>query len=70
MKFESLLRQIGLNIRAARLRSGLRQIDVEEKSGLTYRHFQSIEKGRVNITMATLFRLAKLFKVDISELMS
>ena len=70
MRFKSLLHQIGLNIRAVRLRCGLRQIDVEEKAGLTYRHYQSIEGGKVNVTVATLYRLAQLFKVDISELVA
>ena len=70
MKFDSLLQKIGLNIRTARLKAGLRQIDVEARSGLTYRHYQNIETGRVNVTVATLYRLSKLFKVDVSELVN
>jgi transcriptional regulator with XRE-family HTH domain len=62
------LRKVGKNIRAARLRSGLRQIDVNERIGLTYRHYQNIEAGKVNLTISTLCRLATLFKAPISEL--
>ena len=68
MKFDSCLKQIGRNLRAARLKNGLRQIDIEEKTGLTYRHYQSIEVGKVNMTLETLYRLSRLFKVEISEL--
>ena len=70
MKFDTLLQQIGHNLRAARTRCGLRQIDIEEKTGLTYRHYQSIEVGKVNMTVETLYRLAHLFKVDVADLVS
>lgn len=68
MNFENYLRQIGQNIRAARTSRGLKQVDVQEGSGLTYRHYQNIEAGRVNVTVETLFRLALLFKVPVEEL--
>ncbi len=68
MKLRDYLKRVGKNIRTARLRSGLRQIDVNEQIGLTYRHYQNIEAGRVNLTVATLCRLATLFKASISDL--
>ena len=46
----------------------MRQIDVTEKIGLTYRHYQNIEAGRVNLTVWTLCRLAELFGADIKNL--
>ncbi|MEW6056607.1 MAG: helix-turn-helix transcriptional regulator [Bdellovibrionota bacterium] len=62
------LRQVGLNIRSMRERCGLRQIDVQEKTGLNHRHYQNIEAGKVNVTVETLCKLAKLFRVKIEEL--
>lgn len=68
MSFTVYLGRLGRNIKAARTRCGLKQIDVHVSSGLTYRHYQNIEAGRVNVTVETLFRLAKLYKVRIEDL--
>jgi transcriptional regulator with XRE-family HTH domain len=63
-----LLQKMGSRIRDARRRAGLRQIDVYERIGLTYRHYQEIEAGRVNITILTLYKLARLFRSRMAEL--
>lgn len=68
MKQKVYLQQLGRNIKAARVRQGLRQRDVEELIGLTYRHYQSIEAGRVNVRVGTLFDLAALYKTTVEEL--
>jgi transcriptional regulator with XRE-family HTH domain len=68
MRFESYLRQIGRNIREARVRCGFKQTDVNAGAGLSYRHYQNIEAGRVNVTVETLFRLSQLFNVGVEEL--
>jgi transcriptional regulator with XRE-family HTH domain len=68
MQFKTYLRQLGGNIKAARIRSGLKQIDVYNSSGVTYRHYQNIEAGKVNVTIETLHRLSRLFKVTIKDL--
>ena len=68
MRMQLLLKTVGQNIREARIRAGLRQIDVNEKIGLTYRHYQNIEAGRVNLTVTTLCRLSRLFKIGVHEL--
>lgn len=69
MRFDAFLKQMGRNIRAARVRCGLRQVDVEEKIGLESRHYQKIEAGKINVTVETLYRLAKLFKTTEQELL-
>lgn len=70
MAFNKYLQRVGRNIKSARLKAGLRQVDIEEKIGLNYRHYQNIEAGKSNLTLETLFRLAKLFKVSVKELVS
>ena len=70
MLFSKYLEQVGRNIRAARIKAELRQVDIEEKIGLNYRHYQDIEAGKSNLSIETLYRLAKLFKVDVKELVS
>lgn len=67
MKKHPSLKKIGQSIRNARKRAGLRQIDVNKKTGLSYRHYQSIEAGEINLTVETLCRLARLFRVPASS---
>ncbi len=67
MTFGTYLRHVGLNIKAARVKAELRQADVEEKTGINYRYYQRIEAGKVNLTLETLYRLAKAFKTNIEE---
>lgn len=63
------LRKVGKRIRDKRVGAGLRQVDVNERSGLTYRHYQNIEAGKVNVTLGTLCRLAKVFNTSVKELL-
>lgn len=42
---------------------GLRQEDME-KFGLSYKYYQRIEAGKVNVTLKTLEKIAKAFGVD------
>ena len=68
MTLEKYKKQIGQNLKDARKKSGLRQIDIEEKIGLTYRYYQTIEAGRANVTIKTLYELSKLFKTPVEAL--
>lgn len=69
MAFRKYLRKVGHRIKAARIKCGLRQIDVEERIGLPCRHYQKIEAGRVNVTLETIYKLARLYQSDIDKLM-
>jgi transcriptional regulator with XRE-family HTH domain len=68
MQLKLHLRQLGKNIKAARKSCGLKQVEVYEGCGLTYRHYQNIEAGKVNVTVDTLLRLSKLFKISMRDL--
>lgn len=68
MSLEQCQKTIGENLKKARKDAGLRQVDVEEKAGVAYRHYQAIETGRVNLTLQTLLRLAQLFGVRLTKL--
>jgi transcriptional regulator with XRE-family HTH domain len=68
VKFTSYLRQVGRNLKIARTKSGFKQVDVYERGGITYRHYQNIEAGRVNVTLETLFRLSRIYKVRMEDL--
>lgn len=62
------LKEVGNNLREARKRAGLRQIEVEAKAGVAYRHYQNIEAGKVNVTLETLCRLATAFGTSVANL--
>lgn len=68
MPYSKYLRQVGRNIRSARVRRGLRQVDVEAEIGLEYKHYQKIEGGKVNVSLETLYRLSKFYRVKVEEL--
>lgn len=62
------LKEVGQNLKRARKKLGIRQIEVEGKTGVSYRHYQNIEAGRVNVTLGTLCRLALAFQTSVSEI--
>jgi transcriptional regulator with XRE-family HTH domain len=70
VKVTRYLKAVGSNIRKARIRAGLRQVDVTENCGLTYRHYQNIEAGKINLTILTLCRLALAFKVPVRSFLA
>jgi transcriptional regulator with XRE-family HTH domain len=53
-----------------RLRGNLKwtQEQAAEASGIAVRHFQKIEAGNVNVTVGTLVRVAKAFRVPVKAL--
>lgn len=69
MRVTYFLKSLGKNLRKARMRAGLRQIDVNEKIGLTYRHYQRIEAGQVNLTVTTLCKLCVLFETPMEDVL-
>ena len=58
---------IGNRIRELRKERGLRQEDME-KFGLSYKYYQRIESGKVNVTLKTLEKIANALGVDPAEL--
>lgn len=67
MEFDKFLKIIGKNLREAREAKKLTQFDMMDY-GFSRRQYQYIETGRRNITLKTLFRLAKIFNVSPEEL--
>ncbi len=68
MTFQQYLKRVGINIKVARIKAELKQMDVHDKTGLSYRHYQDLEAGKANATLDTLYKLGKVFKVDVGEL--
>jgi len=67
MDIKKLQKQLGLRLKELRLAKGLKQEDLENY-GFSYRHYGKLERGAVNPTLETLFRLSEIFEVNLSDL--
>lgn len=56
---KKIQKEFGLHIRLLR----------QEHGWVSWRHLQQIESGQKNVTLETIIKLAKLFKITPSELL-
>ena len=63
-----LLKVVGRRIRELRLERGLTQEQMT-RFGLDYKYYQRIEYGEKNLSLRTLYKIAKAFDISISELL-
>jgi transcriptional regulator with XRE-family HTH domain len=59
---------VGSNIRACRIDAGLTLEKLAEKADLSWPYLSEIERGRENISLDKLARLAKALNVTLSGL--
>jgi len=65
-RYWKLMRRVAGNIRRVRESKGLTQEDMMDL-GLERRWYQRIESGKYSVSLPTLDRLSRAFKVDVSE---
>jgi transcriptional regulator with XRE-family HTH domain len=58
---------LGRRVRELRLAKGLTQWHMAER-GFSYKYYQKIEAGRVNLTLKSLAKLAAALGVEVSDL--
>jgi len=66
---ERARKRVGANVRRLRVRAQLTQEALAGQVGLGWRHIQKIEAGEVNVTLATISRLASALSVDPAVLL-
>lgn len=64
----NILRVIGLNLRAARLRKGLSQEALANEAGVAMNYVSGIERGMHNPTVMVLHRLARAAGISEAKL--
>lgn len=64
---EKFLEKLGIRLREIRNEKGWTLEQVEEKGWPSWRHLQKIEAGK-NVTIVTLYRLSKVYKIPLSEI--
>ena len=69
MKFEEVLKRVGMNVKQARLKLGLTQEGLGEKCGLDSRHVGFVERGEINSTLKTIFKISKGLGCSVSALL-
>lgn len=62
------LKRLGLRIRALREKHGLTQEWAAERAHLDAKHWQEIEAGRVNVTVASLIGIGRALRVPLAKL--
>lgn len=62
-----LLKQIGGKIREVRIKKGLTQEDLADKSGLHSTYIGGVERGERNLTVLSLEKIAKGLDLDIRD---
>lgn len=62
-------KQVGLKIRSIRMEKGWTLEQTEERGYPSWRHLQKVEAGK-NMTLATIFRIAKVLKVSPKDLLN
>ncbi|MFG1492683.1 helix-turn-helix transcriptional regulator [Halobacteriovorax sp. ZH4_bin.1] len=66
--YEELLSKVANNIKTIRTSKGLTQQNMAEE-GFNYRYYQKIESGRQSLNLETLYRISKVLKVDVVDLL-
>jgi len=60
---------LGEKLKAAREKAGLSQVVVAEKSGVARANLSAFENGSQTPTLATLYKLAEAYGVDVCDLL-
>lgn len=60
---------VGRNVKDARLKAGLSQEQLAERSGFSQQYLSGLERGQRNPTVVTLFELAQALGVQPVDLL-
>lgn len=63
-----LFKKFGIHIRELRYAKGITQEDLAELSGLSRQYIGDVERGTRNISLVNIGKIAKAFKITLSEL--
>ena len=66
---QDLQRLFGANFRHARLKAGMSQEDVHKHTGMTRHAISKVENGKVNLTLASMDRLARAVDHGVKSLL-
>jgi transcriptional regulator with XRE-family HTH domain len=59
----------GLSVRAARIKAGMTQANLAERSNVSRDDISRIENGQINLTIRTMSKLAAVFDGDVAKML-
>lgn len=65
---KKVLKRIGENIKASRLKNGLSQEALAYESGLDRAYVGRVERGEKNISILSLLKISTVLKIEIGNL--
>jgi transcriptional regulator with XRE-family HTH domain len=68
--YAATIRALRANLRRQRSALGLSQEEVAERLGIATRHYQKIESGELNVTLATLCKVADALRIEPAILLA
>ncbi len=66
---KELLKQLGRNIKAERVRKGYTQESFAEKAGVSREYISRIERGQENMSILKILNLSEILDTDIKNLL-
>lgn len=66
---DDIVATFGANLKAARLKMGLTQVQLAEAAGLLQQYVSLVESGKQNVTLTTAKALAKVVNRDVRMLL-
>ena len=69
-KMDDLRKDVGERIRSLRKAGGITQEELGEKAGLNYKFIGELERGRVNVSLDSLQKIAEALGVKTGDLFS
>jgi len=66
---DEIIQDVGRKIGEFRQARGLTQEDMAERLGIALRNYQQMERGKQNLTLRTLVKLATLLEIKTRELL-
>ena len=59
----------GENVRAARLKAGMSQAELGQRTGITREDISRLENGQANPTLRTMSRVARVLDGDVAKML-
>ncbi len=69
-KEKRFLKKLGNRLKELRKAKGHTQLEFAEKNKISYRHYQDIESGKINIRLLTLLDICQGLKIKIHDLLN
>jgi len=67
VRYGKRLKSLGVNVKKIRTEKGLTQEQVSFRANISFSTYSTLEAGKLNPTVATLFAIAEAMKVDVRE---